>query len=59
MTCFPEMPVIETVHKDNHDIGYVDLKSEAVMGTSLVRFWCFCHKLFIEIVFSLISFLVA
>lgn len=53
------MPVIETVHKDNHDIGYVDLKSEAVMGTSLVRFWCFCHKLFIEIVFSLISFLVA
>uniref|UniRef100_A0A8C3DF38 Uncharacterized protein n=1 Tax=Corvus moneduloides TaxID=1196302 RepID=A0A8C3DF38_CORMO len=28
------------------------------MDTSVVRLWCYCHKLFIEIFFSLISFLV-
>lgn len=29
------------------------------MGTSVVRFWCFCHMPFIEILFSLISLLAA
>jgi len=49
MTCFLATPVTETVHRDNHNIRRVGLKSKVVLGTSVVRFWCFWPKLFTEI----------
>lgn len=55
MACFPAMPVTET----NMINVELVISSQAVMDTSVVvRLWRYCHKLFIEIFFSVISFLV-
>lgn len=49
------MPIIETIHKDNHNVCCVGLKSKALMGMPVVSFWYFCHKLFIDILVSLVT----